>query len=155
MNGDEQIIIGVLGMAVRPDGRTLLTRRHAPGRALWHDKWQLPGGGLEFGESPERTLDREIQEELQVRPRIIHPQPVVKSSVWLSDDDTGTQIILLAYLIDIGDQTVDVTGDDETNGYGWFTMDEVSSLDTLDLTEVIVREAMEICRSLGLLRTLQ
>lgn len=152
---DDQIIIGVLGMAVRADERILLTRRHAPGQDLWHDKWQLPGGGLEFGESPEQTLYRELQEELQVRPRIIHPQPVVKSSVWLSDDDSGTQVILIAYLVYIGDQRVDITADDETNGYDWFTVEEVTSLDTLDLTEAIVIEAMDICRNGGLLETLQ
>ena len=34
----ERIIIGVLGMAIRRDRRILLTRRHAPGQDLWHDK---------------------------------------------------------------------------------------------------------------------
>lgn len=141
-----RIIIGVLGMAIRHDRRVLLTRRHAPGQTLWHDKWQLPGGGLEFGESPEETLYREIDEELSVHPRILHPQPIVKSSVWSSVEEGGTQIILLSYLVDIGDQIVDVSDDDETNGFGWFRPEEVSRLDTLDLTEVIVAEALALCR---------
>jgi 8-oxo-dGTP pyrophosphatase MutT (NUDIX family) len=141
-----RIIIGVLGMAIRHDRRVLLTRRHAPGQVLWHDKWQLPGGGLEFGEAPEQTLHREIDEELSVRPRLIHPQPIVKSSVWSSEEEGGTQVILMAYLIDIGDQLVDVSNDDETSGYGWFLPDEIARLDTLDLTVVIVEDALKICR---------
>lgn len=44
-------------------GRILLTRRARPPHA---GTWDLPGGFLEAGESPERCLRREIREELGI-----------------------------------------------------------------------------------------
>ncbi|OGK77760.1 MAG: hypothetical protein A2X52_08070 [Candidatus Rokubacteria bacterium GWC2_70_16] len=60
----------VLGIAER-GGRVLLARRAAPPYA---GTWDLPGGFLEAGETPERALARELREELGVRalaPRFI------------------------------------------------------------------------------------
>ncbi|MBI2524871.1 MAG: NUDIX domain-containing protein [Candidatus Rokubacteria bacterium] len=60
----------VLGIAER-GGRVLLARRAAP---PYEGTWDLPGGFLEAGETPERALLRELREELGVgtlRPRFI------------------------------------------------------------------------------------
>ena len=47
-------------------GRVLLARRaHEPYAGLW----DLPGGFLEAGETPERALGRELREELDVKAR--------------------------------------------------------------------------------------
>jgi ADP-ribose pyrophosphatase YjhB (NUDIX family) len=51
---------------VRRSGRVLLTlRAHAPCAGLW----DLPGGFLEAGETPEQALGRELWEELSARVR--------------------------------------------------------------------------------------
>lgn len=46
-------------------GRALLVHRHA-GRRLYPDVWDLPGGHVEPGETPDATARREIAEELGV-----------------------------------------------------------------------------------------
>jgi ADP-ribose pyrophosphatase YjhB (NUDIX family) len=51
---------------VRRRGRVLLARRANPPYA---GLWDLPGGFLEAGETPERALRRELREELGVTPR--------------------------------------------------------------------------------------
>jgi 8-oxo-dGTP diphosphatase len=62
--------VGV-GVFVKKDGKILLQRRigaHGAG------SWSLPGGHLEYGESPEETAMREAREELNVdikNPRVI------------------------------------------------------------------------------------
>lgn len=53
----------VLGVAARR-GMVLLARRAAPPH---QGTWDLPGGFLEAGETPERALMRELAEELGVR----------------------------------------------------------------------------------------
>ena len=50
---------------VDPDGRVLLARRPA-GKPL-AGLWEFPGGKVEPGETPERALIRELEEELGIR----------------------------------------------------------------------------------------
>jgi 8-oxo-dGTP diphosphatase len=52
----------VVGAAVVVDGRLLAARR--PARDGAPGGWELPGGKVEPGESPERALVREVAEEL-------------------------------------------------------------------------------------------
>lgn len=43
----------------------------------YHNAWQLPGGGVEFGEKPEETLHREIKEEIGAEIKIITLLPKI------------------------------------------------------------------------------
>jgi 8-oxo-dGTP diphosphatase len=56
--------IVVVGAAVLSDGRLLAARRSAPAELA--GRWELPGGKVEPGETPERALVRELREELGV-----------------------------------------------------------------------------------------
>jgi len=51
--------LGAYGL-LREDGRILLIRK---ARGPYTGQWDLPGGRIEFGESPEDTVRRELQEE--------------------------------------------------------------------------------------------
>lgn len=52
----------VVGAAIVRDGRVLAARRTFPTEAA--GRWELPGGKVEPGESPEAALVREVAEEL-------------------------------------------------------------------------------------------
>lgn len=51
--------LGVYGVMVQ-NGHVLLIRK---ARGPYLGMWDLPGGSMEFGESPEATLIREVEEE--------------------------------------------------------------------------------------------
>jgi len=145
-----QIIVAALGLPVSQDGKkVLLTQRHAPDNPAWHHKWQLAGGGVDFGETLEQAVVREMYEELHVQAKIIYPHPVVKTTVWYaneSDTKMDTEVILIAYLVDIGDQIPDLSHDPdwETSAFGWYTLDEARKLDCLPLTLATVEEAFQL-----------
>ena len=56
--------IEVVGSAIieRSDGAILLTRS-----PKWHDKWMMPGGHVEPGETIEEAIRREAEEETDIR----------------------------------------------------------------------------------------
>ncbi|GAA5614481.1 DNA mismatch repair protein MutT [Streptomyces glebosus] len=54
----------VVGGAVCERGRLLAARRSAPPALA--GRWELPGGKVEDGETPQQALERELREELGV-----------------------------------------------------------------------------------------
>jgi len=83
----------VTAAVIYKDGKVLLTRR-APGEkhAGW---WELPGGKIESGETPEHCLQRELMEELGIDAAV---GALAAESIFAYD--TGS-IRLLAYQAEI------------------------------------------------------
>ena len=155
---NQKIIVGVLGLPINKHKQFYLTRRDKPQVPNWHNKWQVAGGGLEFGETPEETLSREMREELQVDIHIVYPQPMLHSQIWYgdeSDHQQDTQVILATYLIDIFDQIPKPEEDEETNAGGWFSYQEALGLESLPLTPQIIQNAYQICSEFSLWDVLQ
>ena len=63
--------ITVKGICVY-NGKTLIMKRVRPSTdGLGY--WELPGGGLEYGETPHEALKRELREETGLKIKIIKP----------------------------------------------------------------------------------
>lgn len=68
--------IHVVGALILQSGAVLIAQRpEGKSQAL---KWEFPGGKVEPGESPERSLEREIFEELGLRIAVGRPYQTVE-----------------------------------------------------------------------------
>jgi len=104
---------------IEKDNQFLFTKRvdkYAP----HNGKWQLPGGGVEFGEKPEDALQREIREELDVEVTDINLIPYIDTRV----RDTW-QGFFFSYHCRLTNPDSPIHLNEEASKYRWFTMDEV------------------------------
>ncbi|WP_421952314.1 NUDIX domain-containing protein [Pelagibacterium sp.] len=113
------------GLLVR-DGRILLGHR-AAWKSNWPNHWDAIGGRLEPGETADRALIREVQEEIGVR---------VLKAAFLSDIEhrampNGTAFLsaIFAVLEWSGGEPANIC--DEHSEIRWFVPDEIDSLDAL------------------------
>jgi 8-oxo-dGTP diphosphatase len=148
MKKPQLLFTGVLGLAINDKREFLVTQRNQPEHSDVHEKWQVPGGGLEFGEQPEETLVRELTEEITVIPTIIYPYPICKTSVWHHHDEDSSAT-LLCYLVTIGQQQPKID-DPETLDWRWVKKEDLYRLECLPLTEVFIDIAIKICTQYSL-----
>lgn len=146
----KRIIVGVLGLPVNKHGQFLVTLRNDHYEKT-HNKWQIAGGGMEFGETPEQTLMRELHEELGVQAKIICDKPIVVTQTW-AQPEKSSHIVLIAYVVDIGNQQITLDG--EASEYTWVTSQNLEKEHCLPSTPEIVQKAEVLVEQFDLLARL-
>jgi 8-oxo-dGTP diphosphatase len=124
--------IVVVGAALFDGGRLLAARRSAPPELA--GRWELPGGKVEPGETPEAALVRELREELGIT-----AEPVARvPGEWPLKAPYVLQVWTARLLPGSGDPTPLQDHD----ALRWLTPDELWDVDWLDQDVPAVREAV-------------
>lgn len=105
------------GVVVK-DGRIFLV--HEP--EGW---WGLPGGGMEYGESPADTLKREIYEELGVSPEHVSVQEILFATTEAIVNNLPRANVF--YKLDFPVTKAVETA--EVGGFAWFTVEELQDVE--------------------------
>lgn len=124
---EPRVRIGVYGVAVRRD-HLLLTQLSSRDRN--DGRWTLPGGGMEFGESPHETLIREFHEETGLRPEIGGVLDIASS---LHRPDL--HVIQMIFEVEASGVPRVIETDGSTVDAGWFPTHAVASMATVPLVD--------------------
>lgn len=92
MKSPNRQITVFVGLVVKED-KILIVKRSEPELKAVHLKWEFPGGKVDFGETPEEAVVREIKEETGVTARVKRLLPIAQTVYW--DYEWGTQQTLL------------------------------------------------------------
>lgn len=130
------------------DSRILMGRKHPGGGGVFVNCWQIPGGGIEPGESQIQALSREIREEVGISIQGLEVS-------LLSDKDSGSAVKRLSsgeevlchmkffvYLIHLPGLSGDIetiAGDDFAE-ISWFTQSELSEIKLVPAGERLFAE---------------
>ena len=117
---------------MRPGGHEiLLSMRRAPGVVGLDQRWELPGGKIEFGETPEQAIVREIQEELGITIKPTRLLPYLHTNIW-EYEHAIQHVVLSCYECDLQEDLLFGPPHDAK----WFTVSEID----FDLTLPGTRE---------------
>lgn len=64
------------------EGKILLTKRSESELKDAHLKWEFPGGKVDFGETPQEAVEREIEEETGVKVKVGRLLPYIHTVYW-------------------------------------------------------------------------
>ena len=125
--------VGAYGLVVN-DERILLCRLSEKVRRF-AGQWTLPGGGVEFGEDPAAGMVREVFEEtgLEVRPSGIADINSINGE--LRERNLRFHSIRLVYYTELLGGTLTHEEDGTTDRCAWYTRDEASELELVDLVK--------------------
>lgn len=126
----------IVGLVVR-NGKILMVRRFEPEVKGAHLKWEFPGGKVEFGETPEEALVREIKEETGVHAKIKRLLNCVVTTNW--QYPWGIQQTLIfgfecEYVKEAGSYS-----DHHVKETKWTTCEEALRMDTLPGAEPFIK----------------
>lgn len=125
-----------------PGGReVLLSMRKAPGIVGLDGKWELPGGKIEFGETPDRAIVREIQEELSIKILPRRVLPYLHTNLW-EYPHVSTHVVLAGYECELVEPELPALGPDAR----WCNPSEIDFDSTLPGTREFITLAMKDVR---------
>ena len=107
----EKKFIANKAVLMNPQGKVLFVRESGEGTSVKTDKWTLPGGRMDKGETPQENLEREIFEETGLKLDASGARPV-HVDLWGERGDVENQpIVGVFYLVLVGDITVKLSSE--------------------------------------------
>ncbi len=101
------------------------------------DCWQLVGGGIEEGETPEQGLIREVKEEVGYDLKEFKLITKTKGS-------QGEDVWVYVAFVDKNEECKFILGPDEGQGIGWFTIDEALAIKLTPGTRILLSKYRDL-----------
>ncbi|MDE1810653.1 MAG: NUDIX domain-containing protein [Candidatus Micrarchaeota archaeon] len=116
---ERKMLIWVGALIEDSDGRFLFLKRQK-GASVGKGLWQLPGGKMEWGESPLETLEREIMEETGMK--VKNPELAGAYTSLVPTKKADWHTLLVVYRFRAGKQKVRIS--DEHDEFRWMNARE-------------------------------
>lgn len=135
--------VGCYGIVYNDKGEVLLIKKS---RGAYKGQLDLPGGGIEYGESAEATLKREFQEEIGLNIKSYNLKTIVTNYVLWNLDEThqeDLQHVAIIYEVELkkSDYKKIKTEADglDSLGAGWYDVKDLKKKDLSPLA-IIIKE---------------
>ena len=142
-NNIEKRQISVAIAFIKDDKGNILLQRRVDSLIPEADqKWELPGGRIEYGEDPKDAVTRECLEEIGCKIELVRLLPSVQSSVWKRADGREQHVVVICYEAKIVEGNP-VPSDPKVSEIRYFSEDEIGQLDLLRGVDEYINLAKE------------
>ncbi len=122
--------VGAYGLVVQ-EQKILLCRLSSEVLPEWRGCWTLPGGGLEFGESPQEAMVREVEEETGL---IVTHRDIVDTNATSGEfEDRRFHSIRIVFTTELIGGELRHETEGTTDRCEWFSPAELKSLSLVEL----------------------
>lgn len=127
IRGKDYIGVGVGALIINDEGRFLLGLRGKKAKNE-QGKWEIPGGGVEFGETLQQALKREIKEEIGIEIEVISllqvADHILEKEHWVSP----------TFICKIISGTPTIMEPEKCDRLEWVTIEEAEKLPLSEVT---------------------
>lgn len=122
--------VGVKALLKNKEGKYLMLYRSVEKYPDVNDRWDIPGGRIQPGNTLMKNLDREIQEETGLR--LTKPPTIVAAQDILipNSADCKKHVVRITYVGEVEGE-VKLDGAEHTK-YAWFSAEELKQLNEID-----------------------
>lgn len=121
--GVDYIGVGVGAAIFDKDGKLFIAKRGKKARNE-RDKWEIPGGSVEFGETFEQAIKREIKEELDIEIEVLELLGICDHII----PDEKQHWVSPTYICRIIKGKPKILEPEKCEEIGWFTLEEAEQL---------------------------
>jgi len=139
----KQIVYVFDGVVFDKKGRILIAQRFNDALEEVNGLWEVPGGKLEFGETPEQGIAREILEETGYKVRVKRVIPYTDVGV-LEYPNKSQYTVALYYLCELEDDEHVRVNDHKVEKYTWILPEELDDYEFMFGNRVAIEKAIAL-----------
>jgi 8-oxo-dGTP diphosphatase len=134
MESNKQITI-IVGCVIK-ENKILMIQRNEQENQDIHLKWQFPGGNIEFDETIEEAVEREVYEETGIVVKAVKILPFSQTVYW-NYSWGKQQTLCFCYLCDFINES-EQKKDDQVENVEWIPIKEADTLPSLPGTKQVI-----------------
>lgn len=137
-SGKDYIGVGIGAVILNNEGKIFMSKRGMKSNNE-KGKWECPGGTLEFGESFEECLKREIKEEFGIEIELLHQLEPYNHFI----PDENQHWVALCFVAKLIKGIPTILEPHKSDAIGWFTREEMEKMDLATYTRKRLQQMKE------------
>lgn len=138
--GKDYIGVGVGALIFNDEGHLLLTLRGKKAKNE-RGKWEIPGGAVEFGETIENALKREIKEELDIEIEVLEMLQLCDHIIPYENEHWVSP----TYICKITKGEPKILEPEKCDEIGWFSLEDAEKMPL----SIVTKEDIRILKKRG------
>ncbi|MDD3661586.1 MAG: NUDIX hydrolase [Candidatus Dojkabacteria bacterium] len=137
---DKGFLIAVKALIINSSGEVLLLKVNSGLRDS--ERWDLPGGLMEYDDTVESRLQKEVIEETGIKikdPKLIAVSETIFEDFVLDENNVkDMKVVVIGFELHIGATKETIRLSEEHAGYAWYRMEDLNTIELSKPSKAII-----------------